>query len=60
MLPVVEEDGRSTARRIVAYSLILDPAERFAQCFRMAGKIYLVGAIVLGLRFFILERAWRF
>jgi protoheme IX farnesyltransferase len=52
MLPVVEEDGRSTARRIVAYSLILIPLSVLPSFFGMAGKIYLVGAIVLGVALF--------
>jgi len=54
MLPVVEEDGRSTARRIVAYSLILIPLSLLPSIFGMAGKIYLVGAFVLsvGLLYF--------
>ena len=52
MLPVVEEDGRSTARRIVAYSLILIPLSILPSLFGMAGKIYLVGAVVLGIALF--------
>jgi len=52
MLPVVEEDGRSTARRIVAYSLILIPLSVLPSVFGMAGKIYLVGAVVLSVVLF--------
>jgi heme o synthase len=52
MLPVVEEDGRSTARRIVAYSLILIPLSLLPSVFGMAGRIYLVGAFVLSLALF--------
>jgi heme o synthase len=52
MLPVVEEDGRSTARRIVAYSLILIPLSLLPSIFGMAGKIYLVGAFVLSVGLF--------
>ena len=52
MLPVVEEDGRSTARRIVAYSLILIPLSLLPGMFGMAGKIYLVGSFVLGVALF--------
>jgi protoheme IX farnesyltransferase len=48
MLPVVEEDGRSTARRILAYSVILIPVSLMPSYMGMAGKIYLVGALVLG------------
>jgi heme o synthase len=52
MLPVVEEDGRSTTRRIVAYSLILIPLSLLPSMFGMAGKIYLVGAFVLSVALF--------
>src|SRR3984957_2375436 len=49
MLPVVEEDGRSTARRIIGYSLALIPVSVLPSLMGMAGRIYLVGAVVLGL-----------
>jgi protoheme IX farnesyltransferase len=52
MLPVVEEDGRSTARRIVAYSLILIPLSLLPSVFGMAGRIYLVGAFGLSVALF--------
>jgi protoheme IX farnesyltransferase len=52
MLPVVEEDGRSTAHRIVGYSLILIPLSALPSFFGMAGKIYLVGAVILGIALF--------
>ena len=52
MLPVVEEDGRSTARRILAYSLILIPLSVLPSVFGMAGKVYLIGAVVLGIALF--------
>jgi heme o synthase len=48
MLPVVEEDGRSTAHRILAYSIALIPVSILPSFMGMAGRIYLVGAIVLG------------
>src|ERR1700720_4463994 len=48
MLPVVEEDGRSTARRIVVYSVALIPISLLPSFMGMAGRIYLVGAVVLG------------
>ena len=48
MLPVVEEDGRSTARQILIYSLALVPASLVPALLGMAGKIYLVGALLLG------------
>jgi protoheme IX farnesyltransferase len=49
MLPVVEEDGRSTAHRILIYSVILIPISILPSLVGMAGKIYLVGAVVLGI-----------
>lgn len=48
MLPVVEEDGRSTARRILAYSIILIPLSLLPTFMGMAGRVYLVGAMVMG------------
>jgi len=48
MLPVVEEDGRSTARRILAYSVALIPISILPSLMGMAGRIYFVGALVLG------------
>src|SRR5271154_492340 len=52
MLPVVEEDGRSTAHRIIGYSLALIPISVLPSLMGMAGKIYMVGAIVLGVALF--------
>jgi heme o synthase len=49
MLPVVEEDGRSTAHRILAYSLILIPVSVLPSLMGMAGKIYMFGAVLLGI-----------
>jgi len=49
MLPVVEEDGRSTAHRIIGYSLALIPISVLPSLMGMAGRIYFVGAIILGL-----------
>ena len=49
MLPVVEEDGRSTAHRILVYSVALIPISVLPTLMGMAGKIYFVGAVVLGL-----------
>ena len=48
MLPVVEEDGRSTALRILAYSIALIPISILPSFMGMAGRIYLVGSAVLG------------
>ena len=49
MLPVVELDGRSTARRILLYSIVLIPVSILPSILGMAGRIYLFGAIFLGL-----------
>ncbi len=48
MLPVVEEDGRSTARRILIYSVALIPISVLPSLMGMAGRIYFVGAVALG------------
>ena len=48
MLPVVEEDGRSTGRRILAYSIALIPVSILPSLIGMAGRLYLVGAVLLG------------
>jgi protoheme IX farnesyltransferase len=48
MLPVVEDDGRSTARRILIYSAALIPISLLPSFMGMAGKIYLIGAVVMG------------
>jgi protoheme IX farnesyltransferase len=51
MLPVVEPDGESTARRILLYSLILIPISMIPKFLAMTGNLYLVGALALGLFF---------
>jgi len=51
MLPVVEPDGRSTARQIVVYGLALVPVSLVPSVLGMSGRIYLVGALSLGLYF---------
>jgi len=48
MLPVVEPDGDSTARRILWFSLALVPMSLAPSFFSMAGNVYLFGALVLG------------
>jgi protoheme IX farnesyltransferase len=47
MLPVVESDGKSTARRIVFYSLGLIPVSLAPTFLGMSGTIYFIGALVL-------------
>jgi protoheme IX farnesyltransferase len=51
MLPVVEPDCRSTARQIVLYGLALVPVSLAPAMLGMSGRIYLVGALLLGLWF---------
>ena len=51
MLPVVEPDGRVTAQQIVVYTVLLLPVSLLPAMLGTSGKIYFVGAIVLGLLF---------
>ena len=48
MLPVVEPDGASTARRMVLFSLVLLPVSLLPKYTAMAGNVYLFGAAALG------------
>jgi protoheme IX farnesyltransferase len=51
MLPVVEPDCRSTARQIVLFGIALIPVSLVPSILGMSGRIYLVGALLLGLWF---------
>jgi protoheme IX farnesyltransferase len=51
MLPVVEPDCRSTARQIVIFGIALIPVSLIPALWGMSGRIYLVGALLLGLWF---------
>jgi protoheme IX farnesyltransferase len=51
MLPVVEPDGESTARRILLYSLVLIPISLVPKFLSMTGNWYLFGALAIGLMF---------
>jgi protoheme IX farnesyltransferase len=51
MLPVVEPDGESTARRILLYSLVLIPISLVPKFLSMTGNFYLFGALAIGLMF---------
>jgi protoheme IX farnesyltransferase len=53
MLPVVEEDGRSTVREVLAYSMMLVPVSLFPGYLHMVSKTYVVGAVILSLGFLI-------
>lgn len=49
MLPVVEPDGYSTARRVAASSLLLIPVSLVPRLLGMTGSIYSAAAVVAGL-----------
>ncbi len=51
MLPVVEPDGRITARQIVLFTIMLVPASLAPFFLGFAGVVYLVGATILGIWF---------
>jgi protoheme IX farnesyltransferase len=51
MLPVVEPDCRSTARQIVIFGIVLIPVSLIPGLLGMSGRVYLVGALLLGLWF---------
>lgn len=51
MLPVVEPDGRVTGQQIVIYTLMLLPVSLLPTVLGISGRVYLVGAIILGLLF---------
>ncbi len=48
MLPVVEPDGMSTGRQIILYASTLIPVSLFPVLLGMSGRVYLVGALILG------------
>ncbi len=51
MLPVVEPDGRITARQIVSFAFMLLVASLAPFFLGLAGVVYLIGALILGLWF---------
>jgi protoheme IX farnesyltransferase len=51
MLPVIEPDGRSTARQVVIYTLALLPVSIAPAAIGMTGAVYFAGALVLTLAF---------
>jgi len=60
MLPVVESDGRSTARQILIYGAALLPATLAPTLLGMAGLAYFLGASALGVGlFYYCSRIWR-
>ena len=56
MLPVVEPDGRITARQIVLFTIMLVPVSLAPYFLGFAGLIYLAGATLLGM-WFLFESA---
>jgi protoheme IX farnesyltransferase len=48
MLPVIDSTGRATVRQILGYGLALIPISLLPFFFDMAGLMYLIGALVLG------------
>jgi protoheme IX farnesyltransferase len=51
MLPVVEPEGESTARRILFFLLLLIPVSLVPSVLGMTGRVYLAGAFAMGLYF---------
>lgn len=51
MLPVIQPDGRSTARQMVIYGAALLPVSLLPSVLGLTGSIYFLGAIGLGLFF---------
>jgi len=51
MLPVIEPEGKITARQIVIFTILLIPVSLAPYFFGIAGLNYLVGASVLGIWF---------
>jgi protoheme IX farnesyltransferase len=59
VLPVVESDGRSTARQILMYGAALLPTTLAPTLLGMAGLLYFVSASVLGVAlFYFCARIW--
>lgn len=56
MLPVVEPDGKSTAREIMGYAIALLPVSLLPTYLGMAGPVYFVGALLLGI--YLLRVSW--
>jgi heme o synthase len=54
MLPVVEKDGRSTVREVLAYSMMLVPVSLFPGYLHMVGKPYIFGALLFSLIFLVI------
>lgn len=51
MLPVIDPEGKLTARQIVMFAIMLLPVSLAPFFFGLSGQIFLVGAILLGIWF---------
>ncbi|MDZ4814657.1 MAG: heme o synthase [Verrucomicrobiota bacterium] len=58
MLPVIDPDGKRTAFQAIIHTFLLLAASVLPSWLGITGKVYLVGAIILGLAFLVL--AFRF
>lgn len=52
MLPVVDNSGHSVVRQMIAYCAALLPVSLMPAVLRMSGRVYLAGALLLGIGFF--------
>jgi heme o synthase len=52
MLPVIESSGQATSRQILLYSLALIPVSLLPTLLGLAGLIYFIGALLLGIGYF--------
>jgi len=53
LLPVIEPDGRSTARQILTYAVALISVGMLPTLFAVAGPLYFAASILLGLGMFV-------
>jgi protoheme IX farnesyltransferase len=53
MLPAVEENGRSTVREVLAYTMLLIPVSLFPGYLNMVHRSYIIAALMLGAFFLV-------
>ncbi|HEX4953310.1 MAG TPA: heme o synthase [Thermoanaerobaculia bacterium] len=58
MLPVIDSEGRETSRQTVLWSGALLPVSLLPTVLGLAGEVYFVGALLLGLAFFAIACAF--
>lgn len=51
LLPIIDPEGRSTSRQIIANCLALLPVSLLPTLIGLAGPVYFIGALILGLAF---------